>query len=424
MLKRYSDFVIKRLACGDKTSKNSSKKMESNNILDEFRTCTQLQYNGQLILSSQKGHQWTFYYRLGRIVWASGGTHPFRRWRRLMAQYCPQINVDKIQLRQQDVEMSYWDYRLLEILYKKQRIQREQINSIVENTLAELLFDLAQQTNFIAVKCERNQEVILEAPMSFTSADISMKQMQESWNLWTQAGLANVFPDLAPVIRRPEQLQELVSPPVYKNFVTLFNGKLTLRELATKMKQNVLPVSRSLLPYILKGIIELVKVPDLPLVVTQLPNDSISAQPKKVYTPLIACVDDSPQVCKMLEEIITSHGLRFVQIQDAVQALPILIQEKPDLIFLDLIMPVASGYEICTQLRRISAFTNTPVIILTGNDGLLDRVRAKVVGSTDFLTKPVNTDKVMSILRKYLPTKIASPIHSQSRLEAVPKDIA
>ncbi|AUT01833.1 two-component system response regulator [Nostoc sp. CENA543] len=398
--------------------------MESNNILDEFRTCTQLQYNGQLILSSQKGHQWTFYYRLGRIVWASGGTHPFRRWRRLMAQYCPQINVDKIQLRQQDVEMSYWDYRLLEILYKKQRIQREQINSIVENTLAELLFDLAQQTNFIAVKCERNQEVILEAPMSFTSADISMKQMQESWNLWTQAGLANVFPDLAPVIRRPEQLQELVSPPVYKNFVTLFNGKLTLRELATKMKQNVLPVSRSLLPYILKGIIELVKVPDLPLVVTQLPNDSISAQPKKVYTPLIACVDDSPQVCKMLEEIITSHGLRFVQIQDAVQALPILIQEKPDLIFLDLIMPVASGYEICTQLRRISAFTNTPVIILTGNDGLLDRVRAKVVGSTDFLTKPVNTDKVMSILRKYLPTKIASPIHSQSRLEAVPKDIA
>ncbi len=424
MLSKYSDFVMKKLACGDKTSRNSLKKMESNNILDEFRTCTQLQYNGQLILSSQKGHQWTFYYRLGRIVWASGGTHPFRRWRRLMAQYCPQINVDKIQLRQQDVEMSYWDYRLLEILYKKQRIQREQINAIVENTLAELLFDLAQQTNFIAVKCERNQEVILEAPMSFTSADISMKQMQDSWNLWTQAGLANVFPDLAPIIRRPEQLQELVSPPVYKNFVTLFNGKLTLRELATKMKQNVLPVSRSLLPYVLKGIIELVKVPDLPLVVTQLPNNSISAQPKKVYTPLIACVDDSPQVCKMLEEIITAHGLRFVQIQDAVQALPILIQEKPDLIFLDLIMPVASGYEICTQLRRISAFNNTPVIILTGNDGLLDRVRAKVVGSTDFLTKPVNTDKVMSILRKYLPIKIASPIHGESRLEAVPKDIA
>ncbi|WP_414574767.1 response regulator [Anabaena sp. CCY 9402-a] len=398
--------------------------MVSNNILDEFKNCTQLQYNGQLILSSPKEHQWTFYYRLGRIVWAAGGTHPFRRWRRLMAQHCPQIDVDKIQLRKQDVATNYWDYRLLEVLYKKQKIQREQIHAIVENTLAELLFDLAQQTKFVAVKCDRNQGVILETPMSFTSADVSMKQMQDSWNVWTQAGLANVFPDLAPVIRRPEQLQALVSPPVYKNFVNLINGKLTLRELAAKMKQNVLPVSRSLLPYVLKGIIELVEVTDLPLVLTEPANNSISAQPKKAYAPLVACVDDSPQVCKMLEEIITSHGLRFIKIQDAVQALPILIQEKPDLIFLDLIMPVASGYEICTQLRRISTFANTPVIILTGNDGLLDRVRAKVVGSTDFLTKPVATDKVMSIVHKYLPITSSSTAKSKSHLEVFQQGIA
>jgi chemotaxis family two-component system response regulator PixG len=85
---------------------------------------------------------------------------------------------------------------------------------------------------------------------------------------------------------------------------------------------------------------------------------------------------------------MTRHGLRFLKIQDAIQALPIIIQQKPDLIFLDLIMPIASGYEICTQLRRISAFAETPVIILTGNDGLIDRVRAKVVGSTILLPNP------------------------------------
>lgn len=110
----------------------------------------------------------------------------------------------------------------------------------------------------------------------------------------------------------------------------------------------------------------------------------------------------------MLEDIITANGMKFIKIQDAVQALPILIQEKPDLIFLDLIMPVASGYEICTQLRRISTFANTPVVIVTGNDGLLDRVRAKVVGSTDFLTKPVTADRVMSIVRKYLTVQPSS----------------
>ncbi|MBN3910285.1 MAG: response regulator [Nostoc sp. NMS1] len=376
----------------------------SNNLVNEFKTCTQLQYNGKLNIKSSKGGQWTFYYRLGRIVWATGGTHPCRRWRRQMAQNCPQIDVDKLQLRLQDVSVDYWDYCLLEIFHKKQKIQREQIQSIAESTIAELLFDLAMQGNFASITCNRSQEVILETPMSFTSAEMSVKHMQDSWKIWSEAGLANFSPDLAPFLRRPEQLQQMVSLSIYKNFVNLINGKFTLLDLAVKMKQSVLPLTRSLLPYILKGIIELVEVPDMPLVVTEVNNKPTTAQPKKPNAPLVACVDDSPQVCKMLEDIITSNGLRFIKIQDAVQALPTLIQDKPDLIFLDLIMPVASGYEICTQLRRISAFTNTPVIILTGSDGLLDRVRAKVIGSTDFITKPVVADKVMSIVRKYLPT--------------------
>lgn len=380
----------------------------SNNIVNELKTCTQLQYNGKLNIKSSKGSQWNFYYRLGRIVWATGGTHPFRRWRRHMAQNCPQIDVDKLQLHLQDISIDYWDYRLLEIFYKKQKIQREQIQFIAENTIVELLFDLALQGNFASISCNRSQEVILETPMSFTSAEMSVKHMQDSWKIWSEAGLANFSPDLAPVLRRPEQLQQMVSPPIYKNFVNLINGKFTLRDLAVKMKQSVMPLTRSLLPYVLKGIIELVEVPDMPLVVAEVNNKSITAQPKKSMAALVACVDDSPQVCKMLEDIITSNGLRFVKIQDAVQALPTLIQDKPDMIFLDLIMPVASGYEICTQLRRISAFANTPIIILTGSDGFLDRVRAKVVGSTDFLAKPVVADKVMAIVRKYLPTPSVS----------------
>ncbi|BDI18044.1 two-component system response regulator [Nostoc cf. commune SO-36] len=395
---------------------NPSELVVSNNLMNEFKTCTQLQYNGKLNIKSSKGSQWTFYYRLGRIVWATGGTHPFRRWRRHIAQNCPQIDVDKLQLRLQDLSIDYWDYKLIEIFYKKQKIQREQIQSIAENTIAELLFDLALQGNFASISCNRSQEVILETPMSFTSAEMSVKHMQDSWKIWSEAGLANFSPDLAPVLRRPEQLEQMVSPSVYKNFVNLINGKLTLRDLAMKMKQNVLPLTRSLLPYILKGIIELVEVPDLPLGVTEVNNNN-TTQAKKRIAPLVACVDDSPQVCKMLEDIITANGFRFVKIQDAVQALPTLIQDKPDLIFLDLIMPVASGYEICTQLRRISTFSNTPIIILTGSDGLLDRVRAKVVGSTDFLTKPVVADKVMSIIRKYLPTSTVSTEKNKSNLE-------
>ena len=390
--------------------------MVSNNLLDEFKTCTRLQYSGKLDITSSKQRKWTFYYRLGRIVWATGGTHTFRRWRRHMAQHCPEIDVEQMQLRSEEISVDYWDYRLLEILHEKQKIKREQINAIVESTITELLFDLAQQANFASISCDRHQEVILEAPMSFTSADVSLKQMQEVWNTWSEVGLANFSPDFAPVLRRPELLQQQVSPSVYKNFVILMNGKYTLRDLAVKMKQSLLPVTRSLLPYILKGIIELVEVPDLPLR-SEIKKKTTT---KSIPTgPLIACVDDSPQVCHMLEGIITQNGLRFIKIQDAVQALPILIEHKPDLIFLDLVMPVASGYEICTQLRRISIFANTPVIILTGSDGLLDRVRAKVAGSTDFITKPVAVDKVMGMVRKYLRFQSPANAHNGIKPEAI-----
>ncbi|MCJ8280825.1 MAG: response regulator, partial [Rivularia sp. ALOHA_DT_140] len=333
--------------------------------------------------------------------------HPFRRWRRHMTQNCPEIDIDQMQFNSRDLSTSndYWDYRLLEVLHEKQKIKREHINSIVEKTIAELLFDLAQQAHFNQIQCDRENDTILEAPMSFTSADMSLKFMQDTWKHWSEAGLANFSPDLAPILRRPEQLQQMVSPAVYKNFVNLMNGKYTLRDLAVRRKQSPLPIARSLLPYVLKGIIELIKVPDLPFRVGDSVNMStVDREPEAPSGPLIACVDDSPQVCQMLEQILVPQGLRFIKIQDPVQALPILIENKPDLIFLDLVMPVASGYEICAQLRRISVFANTPVIILTGSDGLFDRVRAKVVGSTDFITKPVVADKVIGVIRKYIQT--------------------
>ncbi len=372
-------------------------------LLEEFKNCTRLQFSGRLNAKTAKGDSWIFYYRLGRIVWATAAEHTFRRWRRYLTLYCPQLDLEKIQIRQADVAATHWDYQLLNTLHESEQVRRDQINTIVENTIAELLFDLAQHASFSTLSCDRDQEVILDAPMSFTSADLSLRMMQELWSGWCDAGLANFSPNLAPVLRRPEQLQQQVSPTVYKNFVNLINGKYTLRELSLRLKQDLLPLSRSLLPYVLKGIIELVEVQDMPLPMTPgKAKGSGTPQSRAPKAPLIACVDDSPQTAQILEQIFTSNGLRFVGIQDSVQALPLLIESKPDLIFLDLIMPVANGYEICSQLRRSSLFTNTPVIILTGSDGLVDRVRAKVVGATDFMSKPIVAEKVLGMVRKYI----------------------
>ncbi|WP_016951476.1 response regulator [Anabaena sp. PCC 7108] len=384
---------------------NNLKIIESGRCFQELQICTQLQYNGQLNIRNSEGKKWIFYYRLGQLVWATGGNHPSRRLRRNLAKYCPYLDISRLNLAPENTSIDHWDYHFLENLRQGNKIKSEQINAIVENTISELLFDLAQQANYTSLTCEKNQSVILEAPINSTTANMFLKQMQDFWNSWSQAGLANFSPDLAPVLVKPEELRKQVSPSVYKNFETFLNGKHTLWDLSVKMKQSVLKITNSLLPYINQGITALVEVPDLPLLVMKFKNNYVSNQKlNKSHAPLIACIDDSPQVCQILGRIITSNDMRFMKIEDPLQALPILIQNKPDFIFLDLIMPGMNGYELCATLRRTSLFAKTPIVILTGSDGVFDRVRSKVFGATDFMNKSVATDQLLKVVAKYLGT--------------------
>jgi two-component system, chemotaxis family, response regulator PixG len=399
------------------------------NLMEEFKNCTNTKYSGKLeITTVQQGRIWGFYFQSGQIVWATGGVHPFRRWRRQMSQNCPEVDISKIQLTQENLKVDFWDYQLLSILYKTQKINQEHASAIVLNTIDELLFDLTQLSLVMVTNSARYPSNILEAIVTPLGTVTHIKNLQESWQGWSGAGLAKLLPDLAPVLKKPEELQQKVSPPVYNNFVKLLNGKLTLRDLAVQMKQNPQSLTRSLISYIQPGIVQLVQIPDTPLPVAEAkqnpnPTPTTPINPVTPITPvtptqtlkpnpsapLIICIDDSPQVCQILEKMLTSKGFRFVGIQDPVAALPVLIERKPDFIFLDLIMPITNGYELCTKLRKISLFAKTPIVILTGNDTPGERTRSQQVGANDFITKPVDQAKVFGAIQKYLPSLSKAP---------------
>jgi len=118
--------------------------------------------------------------------------------------------------------------------------------------------------------------------------------------------------------------------------------------------------------------------------------------------PLIIYIDDSPMDSKIMGDILQDAGFRYRNIQESTHALPLLIEHKPQLIFLDLVMPVANGYEICSQVRRVSLFKNIPIVIVTSNDTISDRVRAKMVGATGFLKKPIQRSKVLKVIDKLI----------------------
>ncbi|MCC5619166.1 response regulator [Nostoc sp. CHAB 5836] len=134
-----------------------------------------------------------------------------------------------------------------------------------------------------------------------------------------------------------------------------------------------------------------------------IPEINQNTQPsvgKKLYT--IACIDDSQTVLNSMKHFLDENTFSVVMINDPVKALMQILRSKPDLILLDVEMPSLDGYELCSLLRKHSAFKNTPIIMVTGRTGFIDRAKAKIVRSSGYLTKPFTQSELLKMVFKYL----------------------
>ncbi|MBD2091538.1 response regulator [Microcoleus sp. FACHB-1515] len=123
-------------------------------------------------------------------------------------------------------------------------------------------------------------------------------------------------------------------------------------------------------------------------------------QAKGTFT--IACIDDSPTVLQAIHSYLDDKIFTVLMINNPVSALMQIVRSKPDLILLDVTMPNLDGYELCSLLRRHPNFKQTPVIMVTGNTGFIDRAKAKLVGASGYLTKPFTQPDLIKMVFKHL----------------------
>ncbi|EDX76829.1 response regulator receiver domain protein [Coleofasciculus chthonoplastes PCC 7420] len=369
-----------------------------------IQTLKRIRFSGHLILTSPDQQKWLFFLCDGHLMYAMGGTHPVRRWLRNIATHSPQLTLDRLTIQRDLSEFNQancqtsWQYYLLSLWVKQQKITPEQTKNLIQSVITEVLFDIAhaKQTTY-----QIKQDNTLSTQLPVVDVEMAIAQTDKLWQAWHHDLVAEYSPNLAPVIRQPKALEARTSEAVYHLLSKLLDGKHTLRDVAVQMKRDVLQVTRSLLPYIRWGLVELISIPDLPSPVKQESSENPSTTTQSTQ-PLIACVDDSPLVCHTMEKLLTASGYRSLVIDDGLRAIALVIARKPDVIFLDLVMPNTNGYEICAKLRKLQAFQTTPIVILTGKDGIVDRVRAKLVGASDFLNKPIDAGTVLNVISKHL----------------------
>ncbi|MDA0207150.1 MAG: response regulator [Acidobacteria bacterium] len=120
--------------------------------------------------------------------------------------------------------------------------------------------------------------------------------------------------------------------------------------------------------------------------------------------PLILVVDDSRTVQRMVLSTLERELFRVQIAEDGLQALAKLNEETPSLILLDITMPRMDGYQVCKVITGNDAFKHIPVVMLSGKDGFFDKVRGRMVGAKDYITKPFEADALVKSVRKRIET--------------------
>lgn len=137
-----------------------------------------------------------------------------------------------------------------------------------------------------------------------------------------------------------------------------------------------------------------------PLVSTGVVGVNPYRNPQNDQRPIIACIDDSKTVQRNVKLVLEASGYQVLELMEPVRALTTLVRNKPVLILMDISMPEIDGYELYKMLRQSSGLREIPIVMLTGRDGLIDRIRARMVGATDYMPKPFNPNELLAIVQK------------------------
>lgn len=342
----------------------------------------------------QVQRSWFVFFNNGQAVYA---THPDEMLTRLQ-DYLRAYNITEIP---SDIKVPAGapnhvpEYDYLWALLEHRILTPDQARKIVRGLIRETLFDLLSlhQGTFVFE---------LGAPLSpqLTTLEVgslvreTMTHVQE----WKQFYPHIQFPTQCPIPADGQLLEEVLPANLYSTLGRWMDGRTSIRQIARYLNRDILAVARAIYPYVLQGSIQLVYPTTADLKAGAAPL----TLPPADKVPRILYIDDGVAVGKAVEQILSKRGYEATAITSPLRALSLVFQLKPDLILCDIAMPELDGYELCTMLRSSTAFKHIPIVMLTGKEGLIDRIKARMAGATNYLSKPFSEAELLTLVEEYV----------------------
>lgn len=119
----------------------------------------------------------------------------------------------------------------------------------------------------------------------------------------------------------------------------------------------------------------------------------------------VVLIDDSNTIRRSGEIFLSQAGCQVVLAEDGFEGLSKVVDTKPDVVFVDVMMPRLDGYQTCALIKNNPEFKDTPVVMLTSKDSLFDRARGQLVGSNQYLTKPFSKKSLIDAVIAQIQSK-------------------
>ncbi len=126
------------------------------------------------------------------------------------------------------------------------------------------------------------------------------------------------------------------------------------------------------------------------------------AQDSDFHGLKVMVIDDSKTIRRTAESLLKKAGCDVCTATDGFEALSKIVDDEPDVIFVDIMMPRLDGYQTCALIKHNARFRSTPVIMLSSKDGLFDKARGRIVGSEQYLTKPFTREELLDAIKRHV----------------------
>ena len=124
----------------------------------------------------------------------------------------------------------------------------------------------------------------------------------------------------------------------------------------------------------------------------------------------VMVIDDSNTIRRSAEIFLKQAGCEVILAEDGFDALSKIVEHSPEIIFCDIMMPRLDGYQTCSLLRQNETWRHVPFVMLSSKDGLFDRARGAMAGSTEYLTKPFSRESLLQAVEAH---RLSKPVSKQ-----------